>query len=326
MTLGGHIDYRGFIENNKVCCFGHAELGQLGTGASHNEIIPCHLDTLSEDVLEVACGHLHTLFLTESRKVYATGSNTSGELGVGNKKGSFLPIKVMMLDSFQITSLAASNHSAAITDKGELYLWGPFSFGESVFPQKIIIKNRIRAVSLGTRFGVCMDSAGALYGWGDNESGALGLGDYESRGNVSQIVALQGKTIRDFSCGGNFVIALGNTLSRKAEEPNENVPPGKSRMHLNLPQLNESTMRSGGGQLSSQNAFGYGTGDVNNNNERKAKSHHAKANNSVGDFREDALLNYKKSSQSQVKYLSNEEIKNRQKASVYESPNRLTDK
>jgi len=302
------------LENNKVCCFGCAETGQLGTGSSNNEIIPCVLDTIYEDILEIACGHYHTLFLTESRKVYSTGGNSYGELGVGNKKTSFLPIKLMMLDSFQIEKISASNHSAALTDKGELYLWGPFSFGESVFPQKIIIKNRIKNVSLGSKFGICIDSVGSLYGWGDNENGELGLGDYDQRNNINQIITLQNKTIKDFSCGGNFVIALGNTINKKIEEPNENNTT-KTRLHLNLPLVNEAFPKN------NNNANSYNGGDY----ERKAKSHHIKANNSIGDFREDTLLNFKNKN-NQVKYLTNEEIKNRQKASLYESPNRITDR
>ena len=222
----------------------------------------------------------------------------------------------MMLDSFQIEKIAASNHSAAITDKGDLYLWGPFTFGESVFPQKIIIKNKIKNIALGTQFGVCIDSSGSLYGWGNNQNGELGLGDYEPRSNINQIITLQNKTIKDFSCGGNFVIALGNTINKKTEEANtaEANNNSKSKFNLNLPMINDQLYPR------NQNANSYNGGDF----ERKAKSHHVKANNSIGDFREDAILNFKK--QNQVKYLTNEEIKNRQKASLYESPNRITDR
>lgn len=217
----------------------------------------------------------------------------------------------MMFDNFIIQKISASDHSSAITDKGELYLWGHFGFGESLFPQKIIIKNKIQNVALGNGFGLCFDSNGILYGWGNNNSGELGLGDYEHRTNINQIVTLQNKVIKDFSCGGNFVIALGNTLNKKLEENNINettTRPAKLPMNLNINEKNNNSLD-----------FFEGS--------RKVKSHHTRNNNSMGDFREENTLNFKKNIPNiSIKYLTNEEIKNRQKASVYDSPNRMTDK
>ena len=293
-----------------MCCFGCAEYGQLGTGSSNNEIIPCMVDTIYEDVIEIACGYAHSLFLTESHKVYATGNNSNGELGVGHKKTSFLPIKIMMLDSFHIERISASNHSCALTDKGDLYLWGPFTFGESIFPQKIIIKNKIQNVSLGNKFGICIDSAGYLYGWGNNNNGELGLGDYDPRNNINQIVTLQNKIIKDFSCGGNFIIALGNTVNKKIDEvlPEMNKP----NKAINF-QVTEGHQKNNSG--------------VDYFESKKAKSQHNRSNHSLNDFREDAILNtFKNKNSNNIKYLTNEEIKTRQKASIYESPNRVTDK
>lgn len=208
----------------------------------------------------------------------------------------------MILENIQVKKIAASNFSAAITEKDELYLWGSFSLGESVFPQKIALKSKINNVSLGTKYGFCSDSLGILYGWGNNSNGELAQGDYDSRMNLSQIIALQHKKIQDFSCGGNFVIALGNTINKK---PEENIV--NSRDHLE--QKNNNSL--------------------DNFEIRKAKSQHSKTNQhnrSLSEYKEDAFLNFKKNPQSTIRYLTNEEIKNRQKASLYESPNRITDR
>jgi len=227
-----------------------------------------------------------------------------------------------MLDSFNIYKISASNHSAAITDKGELYLWGPFSFGESVFPQKMIIKNRIETVSLGNKFGICIDSAGSLYGWGSNGNGELALGDYEARANINQIITLQNKVIKDFSCGGNFVIALGNTLNKKIEENNSNFNEINQKIGINEQKVNKLEMNFHSSEQAIKNNSSVDYFDA-----KKVKSQHIKGNHSIGDFREDSILNFKsKNASNAVKYLTNEEIKNRQKASLYESPNRLTDK
>ena len=43
---------------------------------------------LPEPVVEVAAGHHHTLFLTQSGNVWACGRNSRGQLGLGSKAGS----------------------------------------------------------------------------------------------------------------------------------------------------------------------------------------------------------------------------------------------
>ena len=43
-----------------------------------------------EPVVQVAAGHHHTLFLTQSGDVWACGRNSRGQLGLGSKAGSQL--------------------------------------------------------------------------------------------------------------------------------------------------------------------------------------------------------------------------------------------
>ncbi len=55
------------------------------------------------------------------------GSNNEGQLGVGDNdlKASDNPLLVESLSMFQAIGLACgAYHSAAITEKGELYAWG----------------------------------------------------------------------------------------------------------------------------------------------------------------------------------------------------------
>lgn len=314
-----------FKDNNRACCFGCSEQGQLGTGSSNSEIIPCALDTIQENIISIACGYSHTLILTENQQIYSTGNNSNGELGVGHKKSSYLPIKIMMLENLRIKSIAASDFSAAVTEKGELYLWGSFGFSESIFPQKINLKNKIVHASIGSQFGICLDSTGALFGWGNNPNGELAQGDFEPKDNLNQIFALNNKTIKEFSCGGNFVIALGNTVNKKLEDGNNQINLNSQTINTNAngnPFIKENNSKS---------SFERNNNSVDFLEIRKAKSQHMKPNHqhnrSLEDPRvEDPYFHFKKNSQNSIRYLTNEEIKNRQKATIYESPNRITDK
>ena len=50
---------------------------------------------LSEDeVVSVCAGKFHSLFLTKNNEVYSCGGNNFGQLGVGNKKNFYEPVKL----------------------------------------------------------------------------------------------------------------------------------------------------------------------------------------------------------------------------------------
>jgi len=76
----------------------------------------------------------HLLIFQESGDVYATGSNKFGQLGFGNKLSSLLPQLIKCLERDVIVEISCGHHSAAINDKGDLYLWGTGTFGEYLTP------------------------------------------------------------------------------------------------------------------------------------------------------------------------------------------------
>ena len=43
------------------------------------------------------CGKFHSLFLTNGKEVLATGGNSFGQLGIGNKTNLYIPEKVKNL-------------------------------------------------------------------------------------------------------------------------------------------------------------------------------------------------------------------------------------
>ena len=81
-----------------------------------------------------SAGIFNTLVLTFDGKVYAMGRSNFGQIGIGNKKSINTPIIIKELENEFISKVAAGHHSAAINDKGELFLWGTGTFGELLFP------------------------------------------------------------------------------------------------------------------------------------------------------------------------------------------------
>jgi alpha-tubulin suppressor-like RCC1 family protein len=191
--------------------WGAGEAGQLGTGHRERELFPVSVRT--EALKQVACGVFHTLLLTEGGSVFAMGGNTFGQLGSGNKKSSSLPARVRGLESLRIKKVCASTQSAALTEDGDLYVWGASALGEFLLPHHFThFSSPLKDISLGGSFAAAIDLRFNVWTWGYNNNGELGLGDFESQTSPTPVVALEGKTLKSVSCGGSFVIAIGSDV------------------------------------------------------------------------------------------------------------------
>ena len=203
---------------------GAGEAGQLGTGRREKELQFVRV-SFADAVKQVSCGVFHTGFITPTGRVYMMGGNSFGQLGVGSKKSSSLPMRVTALDSRTIIKVSCGHHSAAVSDRGELYLWGTGSFGEYLIPQPVSnIGVKVADVSVGGSFGAAIDVNNGLWTWGSNTNGELGVGDYEPRLTPYAVTALQGKRIRVVSSGSSFCIALGQDIGLGDPTPTKKRP------------------------------------------------------------------------------------------------------
>lgn len=98
--------------------------GQLGLGASAGEVEATRKNMVltlatGEVVEEVAAGYDFTYVRTSEKKVYATGQNLAGQLGIGSRRSQNLPVAVSVED---IVSMAAGeSHGVFVTENGKLY-------------------------------------------------------------------------------------------------------------------------------------------------------------------------------------------------------------
>jgi X-linked retinitis pigmentosa GTPase regulator len=151
------------------------------------------------------------------------GGNNLGQLGIGNKRSSMIPTKLIDLEEYRIIKVAAGNHSAALTNKGELFVWGTGVFGEFLLPIEFGKAGSFLApvteISIGGSFGLALDTKGNLYSWGSNASGELGMGDFKLRATPTITKGLQGKPVTGVSCGMAHAIALGRNINGTTKTP-----------------------------------------------------------------------------------------------------------
>ncbi|XP_072116582.1 X-linked retinitis pigmentosa GTPase regulator isoform X2 [Mobula birostris] len=207
-------------ENGKLYVFGSNNWGQLGLGTKNTVNKPTCVKALkSERVKLAACGRSHTLVWTEQGNIYAAGDNSEGQLGLGtNEERTAFQRVEYFRDKQKIKQLSAgSNISAALTEDGNLFMWGDNSEGQigldsesSVsLPHQVDVGKPVSWVSCGYYHSALVTGDGQLYTFGESDNGKLGLSlDQPINHRIPQLVNnIPGKVIQ-VSCGGGHTIVL----------------------------------------------------------------------------------------------------------------------
>ncbi|VFV28351.1 secretion-regulating guanine [Lynx pardinus] len=180
--------------NGQVLSCGSNSFGQLGVPHGPRRcVVPQAIELLKEKVVCIAAGLRHALAATASGIVFqwGTGLASSGRrLCPGQTLPLFLtakePSRVTGLENSKATCvLAGSDHSASLTDAGELYVWGSNKHGQLAslaaflpLPQKIeaccFQNEKVTSVWSGWTHLVAQTETGRVFTWGRADYGQLG--------------------------------------------------------------------------------------------------------------------------------------------------------
>eukprot|EP00898_Chlorokybus_atmophyticus_P006695 jgi/Chlat1/7026/Chrsp56S06698 len=148
-------------------------------------------------VLQVACGAHHAAAVSADGQLQTWGYNTRGQLGRGTRSdGQQVPRRVehFVRDPYYddmerplITVVACGQyHTACVSAVGEVFTWGEGSQGQlghltlssSDWPRRIstLVGTPLKTVSCGQAHTAGVTVEGALYMWGSNATGELGVG------------------------------------------------------------------------------------------------------------------------------------------------------
>ncbi|XP_068921784.1 X-linked retinitis pigmentosa GTPase regulator isoform X3 [Petaurus breviceps papuanus] len=205
--------------NNKLYMFGSNNWGQLGLGSKTTINKPTCVKALKpEKVKFAACGRNHTLVYTEEGNVYAAGGNSEGQLGLGDtEERTTFHLVSFFTSQYKIKQLSAgSNTSAALTEDGDLFMWGDNSEGQIgladetnvCVPCQVVIGQPISWISCGYYHSAFV-TKGELYTFGEPENGKLGLSPEQLKNHrIPQLVlGIPGK-VNQVACGGGHTVAL----------------------------------------------------------------------------------------------------------------------
>ncbi|XP_027562395.1 probable E3 ubiquitin-protein ligase HERC4 [Neopelma chrysocephalum] len=127
---------------------------------------------------------------------------------------------VKELGSLNIVQIACGDqHAMALSRGGELFTWGQNTHGQlglgsqtAFIPQAQLVE-RLKGIPLaqiaaGGAHSTTVSLSGAVYSWGKNDFGQLGLGDTEDRDCPSYVGALEHWKTVFISCGAGHTAAL----------------------------------------------------------------------------------------------------------------------
>lgn len=190
----------------------------------------------SLSVAWLTCGFEHVGVVTGEGKVYTWGYGASGCLGHGDTNTYARPTLVNSIFHENVVYMeSGAYHNAALTENGELYVWGRGDVHQlgislnklsrdeighvALKPQKLryFQKNKkvLKAVACGEAHTLVLDSEGNLFGFGWAEDGQLGLPSLELKegimtSEISQIQTVPGKVAR-IAAGSIFSACVTDT-------------------------------------------------------------------------------------------------------------------
>nr|XP_021142222.1 X-linked retinitis pigmentosa GTPase regulator [Columba livia] len=209
--------------NGKLYMFGSNNWGQLGLGSKNTVSKPTCVKALKPEKTKLAvCGRNHTLVYTEKGNVYAAGGNSEGQLGLGDtEERSTFHLISFFTNQHKIKQLAAGSYtSAAVTEDGQLFVWGDNSEGQigladeacvSV-PCQVDVGKPVSSISCGYYHSALITGDGELYTFGEPENGKLGLLPEQLKNNrVPQPVPGIMEKVNKVACGGEHTVVLTET-------------------------------------------------------------------------------------------------------------------
>jgi alpha-tubulin suppressor-like RCC1 family protein len=206
--------------DGKVYAIGYNGYGQLGLSDTTNRYSFTAVSTLSgKNIIAIAAGEFHSLALDSGGKVYVTGWNYSGELGLGDTTNRYSFTVVPSLNDKNITAITAGSYFSLILDSdGKVYGVGDNHAGQlglgntnsrSSFTEVSSLKDKnITAIIARGSHSFAIDNNGKVYAAGWNYSGKLGLGDTNDRNTFTKVSSLKDKNITAIATGNHHSFAI----------------------------------------------------------------------------------------------------------------------
>jgi len=235
IALGGSHS-SALSKSGHLFTWGYNGNGQLGDGADANRNVPLSISkslnlTADETIVGITFGYNHSSALTSNGRFLAWGRNDFGQVGDGTVVGKSAPVdltsKFNLSSDEKISQVSlGSNHSAVLTSKSRVFLWGYNNYGQLgdnsqtnyLIPTDMTanfnlnVDETIKKIVLGEFDSSALTSTNRVLFWGLNTTGQVGDGSKTNRLTPTDITAKfdlhAGESVVDICPGGGHSSAL----------------------------------------------------------------------------------------------------------------------
>ncbi|XP_068614172.1 probable E3 ubiquitin-protein ligase HERC3 [Brachionichthys hirsutus] len=208
------------LHDGSVYTCGSNSCGQLGHDklGTSPELVGA-LDT--QKIIMVSCGRAHSMAVNDQGQLFAWGADEGGQLGLGTAEAAVrIPRLIKKLCDHRISQVMCGNqHCIALSRDGQLFTWGQNANGQlglgkeepsKPFPHplKSLAGIPLAKITAGGDHSFALSLSGAVFGWGKNKAGQLGLNDKQDRAVPCHIKSLRSQKVVHISCGEDHTAAL----------------------------------------------------------------------------------------------------------------------
>ncbi len=163
---------------------------------------------------DVQVGYLHVIGLKKDGTLWAWGNNVMGQLGIGTRESSAVPVPIPGLSGVtMISCFPLGAHTLALKNDGTVWAWGNNMFGQvgdgsttaALQPVQVPGLTNIVQISAGYGHSVALKSDGTVWVWGDIAT-TLYSGETESPRTPQPVPGISNATA--VVAGGEFTLVL----------------------------------------------------------------------------------------------------------------------
>ena len=175
-------------KDGTVWATGYNSNGQLGIGSIDTQLTLTAMTDFNSSITAIAAGWNHSIVLKNNGTVWATGDNSSGQLGIGTLDQQ-LTLTVMTDFNSDITALAAAGDvSLVLKNDGTVWATGKNNSGQlgigtsgfgnvrEILTAMTTNNSSVTAIAAGGNHSIVLKNNGTALTTGDNSSGILARG------------------------------------------------------------------------------------------------------------------------------------------------------
>jgi alpha-tubulin suppressor-like RCC1 family protein len=211
-------------ENNKIFASGKNEYGQLGLGNNGNKNLFMEISWENGNIKQVICGCNHSFILTDDNRIFASGINDKGQLGIGDmiNRNEFTNINWTNGNIKQM--ICGCDHVFILTDDNKIFACGANSMGQlgigdminrNEFTNINWTNGNIKQVICGFAYSFILTDDNRIFASGNNNFGQLGLGDRINKNEFTEINWEHGN-IKNIICSSlqTYILTDDNRIFR----------------------------------------------------------------------------------------------------------------